>query len=155
MLLFTFITDTPEQIDLCYPSPCGPYSQCSIVNESPICSCLPDYQGTPPYCKPECISNDECSNELACMNQKCKNPCSDACGVNADCYVVNHATSCFCQAGFTGNPFIQCTTVQSMVKLRVLISIFDSVYQPHYKIIFFFFFSHWKLQTMLSNSMWS
>lgn len=115
-ILFSLNTDTPKPVNLCYPSPCGPNSECRVINESPSCSCLPEYKGSPPNCRPECISNNDCSNQLACMNLKCKNPCTDACGENTDCNVVNHAASCLCRAGYTGDPFVQCTIVSSRTR---------------------------------------
>lgn len=94
----------------CIPSPCGPYSACKQQNGSPSCSCLPDYIGTPPNCRPECISNSECSNDKACINQRCIDPCPGSCGSNAECRVVSHTPNCFCPSGFIGDPFTNCYT---------------------------------------------
>lgn len=96
----------------CIPSPCGPNSQCKVSGESPSCSCLPDFLGVPPNCKPECISNGECSSHLACINKKCKDPCPNTCGANAECKVVSHTPQCICSTGFTGDPFSQCNPIQ-------------------------------------------
>jgi hypothetical protein len=30
------------------------------------------------------------------------------CGINAECFVSNHAPSCACISGFTGNPSTSC-----------------------------------------------
>lgn len=98
----------PELIDPCIPSPCGPNSICKVTSEAPSCSCLPGFVGSPPYCKPECISNTECPTHQACINQKCMDPCVDACGLNAQCYVISHSPTCSCLAGYTGNPFFDC-----------------------------------------------
>lgn len=95
-------------IDPCKPSPCGPNSQCQVINDSPSCSCLPEFSGSPPNCRPECISNSECPSQFACINQKCKNPCIGSCGSGADCYVVSHTPMCTCLSGYTGDPFSQC-----------------------------------------------
>lgn len=100
------------QINPCQPSPCGPYSQCRVAGDSPSCSCLSDYIGSPPNCRPECVSNSECASNLACINQKCKDPCPGACGLNAECRVVSHTPMCVCISGYVGDPFSQCT-VQS------------------------------------------
>lgn len=96
----------------CQPSPCGPYSQCQRIGDSPSCSCVSPYIGSPPYCRPECVSNAECANHLACINQKCKDPCPGVCGANAECRVVSHTTMCVCLSGFIGDPFVQCTIAQ-------------------------------------------
>lgn len=101
------IEQTP--INPCQPSPCGPNAQCKEIGGAPSCSCLPEFIGQPPFCKPECINNNECSNRLACINSKCKDPCIGACGLNAECHVISHAPICTCNHGYTGDPFIQCT----------------------------------------------
>lgn len=95
-------------INPCQPSPCGPNAQCRQIRESPSCSCLPEFIGSPPNCRPECITNSECSFNLACINQKCKDPCAGTCGINSECRVVNHAPNCACIVGFEGDPFVQC-----------------------------------------------
>lgn len=95
-------------IDPCQPSPCGPNSQCRVVGEIPSCSCLKDFTGVPPNCRPECVSNVECPNHLACINQKCKDPCPGLCGQNAECRVISHAANCICLIGFIGDPFSSC-----------------------------------------------
>lgn len=92
----------------CQPSPCGPNSQCKPIGDSPSCSCLPEFIGQPPNCRPECVSNSECSFNLACVNQKCKDPCPGVCGQNAQCRVVSHTPNCVCLPGYTGNPFSGC-----------------------------------------------
>lgn len=102
----------PVVTNLCKPSPCGPNSQCRIVNDAPSCSCLPEFIGSPPNCKPECISNSQCSTQLACINQKCRDPCPGSCGVNAECRVISHTPMCVCISGFVGDPFVQCDLKQ-------------------------------------------
>lgn len=99
----------PEPINVCQPSPCGPNAQCQISGNSPSCSCLPEFIGSPPYCKPECISNSECPTNLACINQKCRDPCPGSCGANAECRIISHTPMCVCSSGFVGDPFVQCT----------------------------------------------
>lgn len=101
-----------DPIDPCRPSPCGPNSQCRPVGDSPSCTCLSEYIGSPPNCRPECSSNADCSNNLACIQQKCKDPCPGLCGSNAECRVVSHSPMCVCLSGFEGDPFHQCFTRQ-------------------------------------------
>lgn len=107
------VPDIPstERPPSCSPSPCGPNSLCQIISGNPACSCLPDYIGVPPECRPECILSSECKSHLACVNQKCKDPCPGSCGVNAQCHVVNHIPVCTCMEGFTGDPFAQCRVI--------------------------------------------
>lgn len=100
-----------EYVNPCQPSPCGPNSQCRESNGVPICSCLPEYVGSPPACRPECVVSSECPSDKACVNQKCKDPCPNVCGTNADCRVNNHSPICTCRNGFTGNPFTRCNPI--------------------------------------------
>lgn len=97
-----------EYINPCQPSPCGPNSQCREQNSQAICSCLPEFSGQPPNCRPECITSLECPLDKACMQRKCVDPCPGVCGQNAYCLVRNHAPLCSCEAGLTGNPFVRC-----------------------------------------------
>lgn len=96
----------------CIPSPCGPYSQCKVVGESPACSCLPNYIGVAPNCRPECSINAECPGNLACQNEKCVDPCPGSCGFNAECSVANHVALCNCIRGYTGDPFSGCSEIE-------------------------------------------
>lgn len=97
-----------EPTDPCNPSPCGPNSECRVIGESPSCSCLPNFSGVAPNCRPECASNSDCPSNLACINQKCKNPCTDVCGENAECRVVSHSPQCICLSEYVGDPFVRC-----------------------------------------------
>jgi hypothetical protein len=98
--------------DPCQPSPCGPNAQCRVINEQASCSCLPEMIGSPPNCQPECVSNSQCSSHLACLNQKCKDPCPGVCGNNAECRVISHTPMCYCSSGYTGDPFGQCLEIR-------------------------------------------
>lgn len=92
----------------CVPSPCGPFSQCHAYTGGHTCSCLTNYFGSAPNCRPECTINAECSSNRACMNQRCGDPCPGACGLYAVCNVINHSPVCTCQPGYVGDPFTQC-----------------------------------------------
>ena len=104
--LYTYPQLVPE--NRCNPSPCGPCSQCRVVNDQAVCSCLSTCIGSPPSCRPECTVNEECTAQLACVNQKCLSPCPGICGLNTQCRVVNHSPICTCNPGFTGDPFTRC-----------------------------------------------
>lgn len=112
-----------EEADPCNPSPCGPYSQCRKVNGQGVCSCLPTYIGSPPSCRPECVASSECSQNRACVNQKCADPCPGPCGRNTRCDVRNHSPICSCRQGFTGDSFTQCYTIPRKHYRNHLISI--------------------------------
>lgn len=110
--------EEPIVINPCQPSPCGPNAQCRDINGSPSCSCLPEFIGQPPNCRPECVSNSECPYNLACIGQKCKDPCPGVCGQNAECRVVSHTPNCVCLANYVGNPFIACSPPQRKILTR-------------------------------------
>lgn len=111
---FIGCTKTPTEIaskrDPCYPSPCGENTQCSDYNGAAKCSCIPPYRGDPysTGCRPECIQNNECPSDRACINQYCRDPCAGVCGANAECSVANHIPICSCERGFNGDPFGGC-----------------------------------------------
>lgn len=116
--------DLPSPIprkDPCQPSPCGLNSNCVVINEQASCSCLPEFLGSAPNCRPECISNSDCPGNKACVNRKCNDPCVSACGSAATCHVSNHVPICYCPDGFTGNPFTNCYKLeQSKIVCKVL-----------------------------------
>lgn len=95
----------------CVPSPCGPNSVCEIKSNHPVCSCRPNYSGTPPYCRPECVISQECPSNQACINEKCLDPCINACGNNAKCDVINHMPLCSCISGYKGDAFVGCVAI--------------------------------------------
>ena len=98
-----------EELDPCNPSPCGPYATCRVQNYAAACTCLPEYIGTPPACRPECLVSSDCRSHLACDNQKCVDPCPGACGENADCVAYNHRPVCQCKPNYEGDAFKRCT----------------------------------------------
>ena len=97
-----------EPVNPCFPSPCGPYSECRVLNGGAACSCKPTYIGAPPQCRPECVVNAECANHLACIQEKCVDPCPGKCGINAQCSVRNHDPKCTCLPGYNGDPYSRC-----------------------------------------------
>ena len=84
------------------------------------CTCLPEYIGNPyENCRPECILNDECSRNQACIRNKCRDPCPGTCGQSAQCDVVNHIPVCSCPEGLTGDPFANCRPLpQGKIKIK-------------------------------------
>lgn len=90
------------------PTPCGPNSHCKTIGDVPVCTCIANYVGRPPSCRPECTSNSECANIFACINEKCVDPCPGSCGTFATCSVVNHRPICRCLPEYSGDPFSGC-----------------------------------------------
>lgn len=58
----------------------GLYAECRANGETPTCSCLPNYFGSPPNCRPECVVNTDCPSDKSCIAEKCRNPCEGSCG---------------------------------------------------------------------------
>ncbi|XP_065203544.1 neurogenic locus notch homolog protein 2-like [Planococcus citri] len=97
----------------CQPNPCGPNSQCREINDTAVCSCLRGYVGSPPSCRTECTVNSDCYSDLACINQRCRDPCPGTCGINAKCRAIEHIPNCNCIDGYTGNPFVHCSPMNT------------------------------------------
>lgn len=100
-------------VNPCYPSPCGPYSECKESNGHAVCSCSKNYIGSPPACRPECVVSSDCIQDKACYNQKCVDPCPGTCGINAKCHVINHSPICSCPPNHEGDPFVRCYKEES------------------------------------------
>lgn len=80
--------------------------------------------------KPECTTDPECPDHLACVNEKCTNPCfTSTCGVNAQCQPKNHRAVCVCNPGFVGDPYRICEerkiSTVSISRVRFLVSLFS------------------------------
>lgn len=122
-LLFLVPSPTKETGNPCIPSPCGLNSQCRVIGTQPACSCLPNFIGRPPNCRPECVNDSECPNNLACKNEKCRDPCPGSCGDNAQCTVINHNSVCSCLQGYTGDPLTSCSLLLPHCKIscRILL----------------------------------
>ena len=95
-----------ECIDPCTFERCGHNAECKAKNHRATCHCLPGYKGNPyERCRQyECLTDPECSDRLACRNEKCVDPCED-CSVNADCIARNHRAICKCLPGYEGPPY--------------------------------------------------
>lgn len=116
----------------CIPSPCGPNSVCQNVNLQPVCACVPNYLGRPPNCRPECSTNSECSPSLACMNERCRDPCIGSCGWNAECRVISHSPKCYCSSGYEGDPYSGCNKI--IHRKTVLPFLILPITNPYFKI---------------------
>ena len=59
--------------------------------------------------KPECTVDPDCPAHLACLGQKCRDPCvPEQCGQRAICRVNSHRAVCLCPPPLEGNPYIAC-----------------------------------------------
>lgn len=114
--LYLVPTVSRNNTNPCVPSPCGPNSQCRVIGSQAACSCIPNYKGRPPNCRPECTINAECPSNKACQNELCIDPCPGSCGLNALCNVVDHSSICTCIPGYEGNPTTECTVISRRKK---------------------------------------
>lgn len=106
---FYFLDTIIEYSSPCDPSPCGINAECSERNGAGSCRCVESYVGNPyEGCRPECVINSDCASMLACIQNKCKDPCPGICAPNGICQVVNHLPSCYCPPGLTGNAYTYC-----------------------------------------------
>lgn len=95
----------------CTPNPCDPSTVCQVYGGQ-VAMCDPCYGPNGHYnsaCHPECLYNSDCPFNLACLSQKCLDPCPGSCGINARCTVVHHEPVCSCPESLTGNPFEHCS----------------------------------------------
>jgi len=112
--------DPPKAVNPCVPSPCGANSECRVIDSRAVCSCTPGMFGAPPNCRPECVINSDCPTNLACVRNKCTNPCQGSCGFHAVCTVHNHQPVCRCDQGFEGDPFSGCNPIRGRSMMFLL-----------------------------------
>lgn len=106
----------------CLVEHCGTNALCTSTEHRASCKCATGYFGNPLIeCSPEpkspppgpiaeCYSNDECSDDRLCRNERCVNPCAEdnPCARGAFCHAHNHHHVCICLQGFTGDPLVSC-----------------------------------------------
>lgn len=112
MILITAPESRPA-VNPCLPNPCGPNAMCRDVNNRAECSCLEGMFGAPPNCRPECVINQDCPSNRACIRQRCEDPCIGTCGFNALCNTQHHQPKCSCLDGYEGDPYTGCHMHQS------------------------------------------
>lgn len=68
--------------------------------------------------KGECTTNEQCADQLACIEGICINPCTKLpCGANAYCEPENHAAWCRCTVGFTEGANGECISGKNKYNL--------------------------------------
>jgi len=96
--------------DPCSPSPCGLDANCLKRGRLAECQCPAGYKGDPYVAcrRGDCEYDRECPNNRACFDYNCRDPCIEACGLNANCEVRDHRPICSCPKGFRGDPLVAC-----------------------------------------------
>lgn len=98
---------------ICKPNACGKNALCKAVDHRKVCLCPDGYKGDPNRsCKPfECSKDNDCESNKKCGEDgACRNPCleQNACGLNAQCRVVDRQPLCTCPPGYLGNALVEC-----------------------------------------------
>ncbi|KAG8275742.1 hypothetical protein J6590_080179 [Homalodisca vitripennis] len=55
-----------------------------------------------------CVSQQDCPADQSCIEQICESPCPSLCGNFTICQVDDHIASCYCEPGYSGDPYIGC-----------------------------------------------
>lgn len=129
-----------ECINTCQQTYCGTNAECRAdYNHRARCYCLPGYRGNPLVAcdRPECTLNPDCPFNLACVNEKCRDPCN--CGEGAQCRVDNHVATCKCPPGYAGDGHTKCTPSKSWIRCSIAKLILKT------KLIIFFHFLFFQL----------
>lgn len=83
---------------VCEEDTCADSATCIGQQHQPKCHCPPGTTGSPyiechgeKVSQPGCRTDSDCSNQLACINQLCINPCakSDVCSAEQECKVLD------------------------------------------------------------------
>ncbi len=83
---------------------------------------------------PECEIDPHCRLDQACIQQKCRDPCTQlTCGTNAECKVYDHRAVCVCRRGFDGHPYTHCEERRE----QLFKNKFQSTFLPSNSIILF------------------
>ncbi|KAF2352424.1 EGF-like domain, partial [Trinorchestia longiramus] len=102
-------------------NPCGRTQVCDVINHRILCTCENGFiLNNDNNCEPKpgkqlsaCVADSDCTNELACMFDECKNMCDEKpCGINATCRMKHRGSDammiCECEKGYVGDPFDEC-----------------------------------------------
>lgn len=117
-----------------YDNECSPRAECLAQNHMAVCKCPHGLIGNPyidckPEIKHECIYDTDCSSTLACIDNKCKDPCTELtpCNLPSKCQVIPSAPVrtmiCICPDGYISSGSGTCKPIEN---IRVIGCISDS-----------------------------
>ena len=87
--------------------------------------------------RPECTTDPECPDHLACIRETCQNPCfTTTCGVNAECRASRHRAICYCKAGYEGDPYRICEERKHLY-LHLLLILIRVKYLNYYTLLIY------------------
>ncbi|OXA59283.1 neurogenic locus notch homolog protein 2 [Folsomia candida] len=107
-------------VHACTTMHCASNAVCVVEEGNPECKCLKGYEGDgiaecvkvkTPMNLTACENDTQCIGTESCINAKCQSPCIGTCGNAAECIIRNRIPSCYCPAGFTGDPYFWCVQV--------------------------------------------
>lgn len=112
-----------------YEHPCAPRAECRVQNHLAVCRCPPGLIGNPyvgcrPEPRPECQVDSDCPSKLACLNEKCQEPCGvlQPCRQPGQCQVVDTAPVrtlvCVCPPGFVSSGSGTCKATPPLVSVE-------------------------------------
>ena len=136
LLLSAMLVDIGHAQDACSSSPCDTNACCTSVEDTPVCTCFPGFEGDGFNCTDidECdvCENNDCSSNATCYNAigsyvcRCKdgfsgdgfdcediNECDaeDACKENSVCENTDGGYTCPCDEGYTGDGTCGCSRI--------------------------------------------
>ncbi|UYV71427.1 dp [Cordylochernes scorpioides] len=121
---YVCINNECKDIDECLqgPGPCAVGAMCTNLPGGYKCSCPAGLTGDPYHTRCQqpvtgCRHDDECGDTEVCdkLTKECFDVCTKPgiCGRNAHCRAQDHRYECFCPSGYTGNPYGECSVIQS------------------------------------------
>lgn len=119
-----------------YDNACAPRAECRVQNHFAVCRCPPGYIGNPyvgcrPEPRPECKEDPDCPTRLACLNEKCQDPCSvlEPCRRPSECLVVGsvpvRTMICVCPSGYVSSGSGTCKATPPVKKIGECVSDID------------------------------
>lgn len=112
---------------------CSPRAECNVRNHLALCRCPLGLIGNPyidckPEDQPECREDGECPSILACINNRCQNPCTllEPCNRPSECQVVGsipvRTLICVCPPGYISSGSGTCKPVTAITTVGACIS---------------------------------